>query len=67
MVAIAFDSHNRPLPKSDIEYPVDLTVRPDLKIQSFRGEDLSHVYEGGPIGDAPAREEIATAFEAAYP
>jgi hypothetical protein len=64
-VVIAFDTHNKPIPREDLEDPVDLSSHPDLRIKSYRGEDLSFIYDSG-SGEEPALcEEFTTLFEAA--
>jgi len=66
-VVIAFDTHNKPIPREELKEPVDLSRQIDLRIKSFHGEDLSFIYTAGPEQDAPAREKFTTLMHAAYP
>ena len=67
-VLIAFDEHDRRLPRNRLEEPVQLSKRRDLRVASFRGEDLSFVY-GRDVGHRleDSRDLARTLFEAVYP
>ena len=44
IVVIAFDTQNRLIPESELEPPANLGERSDLRIKSYRDEDLSYLY-----------------------
>ena len=67
-VIIAFDVNGKLLPDSDLEGPINLGDRGDLRIQSFGEESLSYLYS------SPATDEVtitpkdfSTLFEAVFP
>jgi HD-GYP domain-containing protein (c-di-GMP phosphodiesterase class II) len=64
---IAFDAHNKPIPREGLENPVDLGSNPDLRIKSFRGEDLSFIYDSASQKNAKPREKSGTLLEMAFP
>lgn len=67
-VVIAFGTDGLLLPQSQLEGPLPLEERPDLRVASFAGEDLSFLYEAALEGNSkPVRGEISTLFDAAYP
>lgn len=65
-VVVAFDADSRPLPQADMEGPLCLEERPDLRVRSFRGEDLAYLYSEQPPETA-TREGFRTPIEAAFP
>ena len=67
VVVVAFDEHNRPLPKEDVKDPVDLAENPDLRIASSRGENLSFLYAKAPDQEAPIAQKFNNLLEAAFP
>jgi hypothetical protein len=72
-IVIAFDEWRRRLTQDQLEGPIPLDQRPDLRLRSFRGEDLSFIYDeiseqrGVPIGDPPIPRSIESLFDAAVP
>ncbi len=66
-VVIAFDCRERPIPRRELEDPVDLSEPNDLRIKSFRGEDLSFIYAADPPEHACVREKFVALLDAAYP
>lgn len=66
-VVVAFDAQNQPLPRSELAGPVLLSGHGELRIASFRGEDLSYLYTTGPLEPVPRRTEFTSALQAAYP
>ncbi len=66
-VVIAFDAHNKPISREELEDPVDLSSHTDLRIESFRDENLSFIYDTESNNNAEAREDFATLLEAAFP
>ncbi len=66
-VIIAFDARNKPIPREGLEDPVDLSSNLDLRIKSFRSEDLSYIYNSASQKDAKPRERFGTLLEAAFP
>lgn len=66
-VVIAFDADHRHIPREELEDPVDLSLHPDLRIKSFRSEDLSFIHGTEPETEAPAREKFTTLLQAAFP
>ena len=67
-IIIAFDSDGRRLPNAELEDPFCLVDRPDLRIQSFGGEQLAYLYSAGTADEAPpVRRGFASLFEAAFP
>jgi HD-GYP domain-containing protein (c-di-GMP phosphodiesterase class II) len=73
MIVIAFDEWRRRLPQDQLEGPVRLEERLDLRLRSFRGEDLSFIDNdvAEPSGDAPDGQpnsrSIDSLFDAAVP
>lgn len=66
LLIIAFDADNRLLPKQQLEGPLKLTARRDLRIASLYGEDLSYLYQRSAYTPR-GREEITTPLAASYP
>jgi HD-GYP domain-containing protein (c-di-GMP phosphodiesterase class II) len=66
-VVIAFDSEDRPLPRSRLEEPIRLSTCRGLRIASLHGEDLSFIYSTEAIREITPREEFRSLLEAAYP
>lgn len=66
-VAIAFDEQNQPIDGEELQETIDLASHPELRIKSFRGEDLAFIHETQPSEDATPRESFRSLFEAAYP
>ncbi len=66
-VIIAFDENNEVLPRDRLEGPLNLSTRPELRIASFDGEDLSFIYDELPVQKVPKRERFDTILDAAYP
>ena len=67
-VIIAFDAKGERLPKEEMSPILSLEERNDLYVKSFAGEDLSYLYGADTsYRFVPARKEINTLFEAAYP
>jgi hypothetical protein len=72
-IVIAFDEWRRRLTQDRLEGPISLEDRPDLRLRSFRGEDLSFIYDetaeesGEPVGDEPMPRPIESLFDAAVP
>jgi HD-GYP domain-containing protein (c-di-GMP phosphodiesterase class II) len=67
-VVIAFDSINRRIPDSHLEGVFKLGELPEIRAASFRGEDLSFIYE--PYQDETTGSRVGvwpSLFEAAYP
>ena len=68
IVLIAFDQNGVRLPRREMEGPYPLDRHPELRIQSFRGEDLSDLYSGDLAQSEPlVLTEFATLFESTYP
>lgn len=67
VVIIAFDSYNRPIPQSKLHKPVALSADSDLKIRSFRGEDLSFIYDDECALEARVTEKFTNLLQSAYP
>lgn len=67
-VIIAFDVNGKRLPDSEVQGPVNLADRGDLRIQSFGEESLSYLY-GATAADelTITREDFSTLFEAVFP
>jgi HD-GYP domain-containing protein (c-di-GMP phosphodiesterase class II) len=65
-VVVAFDAEDRPLPPEKLEKPVNLATRPDLRIASFRGEDLSYIYSQEPDEPSPTGH-FGTPLNTVYP
>ncbi len=67
-VVVAFDENNQPLPKDQLDGPVCLDDRPDLRLQSYGEEDISYIYDmNAPRDDVRMRSDFSTLFEAAFP
>jgi hypothetical protein len=68
MVIIAFDTHNRRLPNSQLLKPIILGERPEFRASSFCGEDLMYLYEPDQTELNRSRVGIwPSLFQAAYP
>lgn len=68
VVLIAFDRDGSRLPRNRMEGPHALSAHPELRIQSFRGEDLSDLYNGELAQAEPlVLTEFATLFDSTYP
>ncbi len=69
-ILIAFDEDNKPMPRKKLSGPFPLDRHPELRIVSFRGEDLTMIY-----GDEPVYEDVClraprdfeTLFESVFP
>ena len=66
-VVIAFDAQNKPIPRQNLEDPVELSAQPALRVKSFRGEDLSFIYDTETQKPAAARKGFTTLLQAAFP
>ena len=67
-VIIAFDASNRRLPRAQLEGPLRLSSRPDLRLASLAGEDLSYLHSREPVdGDEFEAHRFRTPLQAAYP
>lgn len=68
-VIIAFDAANRTLPRTQLEGPLRLGSRPDLRLASFAGEDLSYLQsrESQSGDEEIVAHRFRTPFQAAYP
>lgn len=66
VVMVAFDSTGQPLPKEQLRKPIDLAMRPDVRIAHWRGEDTLYVYDTDD-SRVPVRPRFETALHAAYP
>ena len=69
-IVIAYDEKGQPLPRPRIEGPYRLDHHPELRIASFRDENLLDVYDSSglaPFPDLPVPAEFITFAEAAYP
>ena len=66
-VVVAYDAAGRPLSREQLEGPLHLRGRCDLRLASFENEDLSFLYAPQPPGELPSVAGFATAWEAAYP
>jgi len=67
-VVVAFGQDGKRLPDTRLEGPVRVNTRPDLRLKSFRGEDLSFVYEASlELGAPPNPKAVNDLFEVAYP
>jgi hypothetical protein len=69
-IVIAYDDQGKPLPRPRIEGPYRLDQHPELRIASFRGENLSDVYDSSglaPFPELPVPAEFSTLADAAYP
>ena len=67
-VIIAFDVNGKTLPDSELEGPVNLADRGDLRIQSFGEESLSYLYGTTMVDEiAITRKDFSTLFEAVFP
>lgn len=67
LVVVAFDRHNRPLPKEQLEGPLRPSARRDLRLAALNGEQLSFLYTTEPPTRRAQRVELATPLQAAYP
>ncbi len=65
-VVVAFDEHGQRLAADKIGTIIELEQRPDLKIVSFDGEDLSYLH-GIPTVAEPPAAIVEDAFSLAYP
>lgn len=65
-VIVAYDPQERPLPREKLGGLVNLAGRNDVRIASFRGEDLSFVYSNI-ADDAPPRYKFIKPLDALYP
>jgi hypothetical protein len=67
-VLIAFDAEGRRLPKEQVEGPIRLDRRPDLRLASYAGEDLSFIYEPEPdLDGVPIRQTFQSLYESVVP
>lgn len=67
-VIIAFDASNRRLSRAELEGPLRLSSRPDLRLASLAGEDLSYLHSREPVdGDEFEAHRFRTPLQAAYP
>lgn len=67
-VLIAFDTAGRRLPKEQMEGPIRLDRRPDLRLTSYAGEDLSFIYEPEPdLDGVPIRQTFQSLYESVVP
>lgn len=67
-VIIAFDGGGKRLPRNRISGVVQLDLQDELRIVSFRGEDLSYVNQTTPDEpDATVLTQFESLFESAYP
>ncbi len=66
VVVIAFDAHDRPLPPEQLEGPLSLSSRPELRVATLNGEDLSFLYAPAPDEPGPSMSELMP-LSAAYP
>ena len=64
---IAYDANNETIPQQKLEGPVELKIRGDVRIKSFRGEDLSFIHATDPGGEVPAFEDRQTLLETFRP
>ncbi len=67
IVLVAFDEHNRPIPRESLEAPVDLSECDELRLKSYRGEDLSFIYNGESVEFIEGPQAFSSGFEAAFP
>ncbi len=65
-IIIAFDEDGSRLPKSELVGPIKLGEHPTLKIISFRGEDLTDLYDVDTTIPAVTPAEFTTLFEGMY-
>jgi len=66
-VVIAFDANNQPLPREQLEGPFQLSERPELRIASLLGEDLSFIYSAQDQPIPPAGSDFTSAYQASFP
>lgn len=66
-VVIAFDTANQALPKEQLEGPLQLSTRPELRIASLYDEDLGFIYSEQDAAVACAGRDFTTGFESCYP
>lgn len=66
-VVITTDTDGNAIPQEHLSRPVCLASDRGLRIQSFRGEDLSYIYTGSTAGSGSVPTEFTTPLEAAYP
>ncbi len=68
-IVISFDDQGRPLSRDNVEGPVTAGDRPELRMRTYEGEDLSFLYEPAPETDAPPprRRPFTTLLDALYP
>lgn len=68
VIVIAFDTDGSRLARDRIEGPYPLEQHPEIQIDSFRGEDVSDLYNPDPNESEPlVLTEFATLFESSYP
>jgi HD-GYP domain-containing protein (c-di-GMP phosphodiesterase class II) len=65
-IIVAFDSEGRPIPREQLRKPAPLDACRDLRVASFRGEDLSFIYSNL-VEDAPSRDKFIVPLDAAFP
>ncbi len=68
IIIIAFDEHGERIRKQDYIGPFDLAQTAEIQIQSFRGEDVSDLYNNETQANEPlVLNEFSTLFDSAYP
>lgn len=66
IVIVAFDPQGEPLPREQLDKPINLAQRRDVRVASWRGEDLSFIYSTV-AEQAPVRQKFRTPIEAVCP
>ncbi len=66
IVVIAFDEQDRPIPPEKLDKPINLAESNDVRIASFRGEDLSFLYSAL-SEEVPMRDRFRQPLDAFYP
>jgi len=68
-VILAFDKDGSRIAKEDLKPPLDLFKEKDVKIESFKEEDLSYMHTTAEIApdEGKDRQEASEAFNFAYP
>jgi hypothetical protein len=69
-IVIAFDEDSKPLPKHMLDGPYRLDAHPELRIISFRDEDLTDIYGSEPITDVfdlPAPCDFRSFADSTFP
>ena len=66
-VVAGWNEHNQPIPREELQPPIDLSEHPETRLDSYRGENLSFLYHVDQTEEVPARQTIATLLDAAYP